>query len=342
MSNKSRAAWLFLVLAIAGCGGGGGSAGTSTGGFPSNTAPTANFAFACADLVCNFTSTSTDQDVGDAIVAYSWSFNDGPTAAVTTPSPTHTFTKAGTFDVILMVGDRANGVSSVKRTVTVTAPSVPASPHAGFTSSCASLDCSFTDTSTYDAGSVFQSRIWDFGDGTATATGSAVTHRYAATILTTYTVKLTVTDANGKTSSNTQTVVTSPPATSLGCVSGNCTLALTQASRVTATLVSHSCAAQQNQVRITAPVSQTIFPDGCVNPVGTVVAINGGSLFAAGTTLEFTVLSGSFPSSSLVFTPSIRVSGDYATGWTLTFDDGYGGPGEPDFNDMVILIKATP
>ena len=26
----------------------------------------------------------------------------------------------------------------------------------------------------------------------------------------------------------------------------------------------------------------------------------------------------------------------------VTFDDGYGGPGEPDFNDLVIVIKATP
>jgi hypothetical protein len=54
------------------------------------------------------------------------------------------------------------------------------------------------------------------------------------------------------------------------------------------------------------------------------------------------VLTGTLPDTSLVFTPSLRVSGDFASGWTLTFDDGYGGPGEPDFNDLVILLKATP
>jgi len=53
-------------------------------------------------------------------------------------------------------------------------------------------------------------------------------------------------------------------------------------------------------------------------------------------------LSGTLPSTALAFAPAIRVTGDFANGWTLTFDDGFGGPGEPDFNDLVILIKATP
>ena len=58
--------------------------------------------------------------------------------------------------------------------------------------------------------------------------------------------------------------------------------------------------------------------------------------------LQVAVLSGSVPGSPLVFPPTIRVTGDFASGWTLTFDDGFGGPGEPDFNDLVILVKAAP
>ena len=54
------------------------------------------------------------------------------------------------------------------------------------------------------------------------------------------------------------------------------------------------------------------------------------------------MLSGTLPDSTIVFNPALRVSGDFAQGWTLVFDDGYGGPGEPDFNDLVILVKATP
>jgi len=63
---------------------------------------------------------------------------------------------------------------------------------------------------------------------------------------------------------------------------------------------------------------------------------------AVNTTLELAVLSGLSGSTALAYPPTIRVSGDFASGWTLTFDDGFGGPGEPDFNDVVVLIKATP
>ena len=72
------------------------------------------------------------------------------------------------------------------------------------------------------------------------------------------------------------------------------------------------------------------------------VNINGGAVFAANTQLQIAVVSGTLPTASLAFQPAIRLTGDFANGWTLTFDDGYGGPGEPDFNDLVILIKATP
>ncbi len=61
----------------------------------------------------------------------------------------------------------------------------------------------------------------------------------------------------------------------------------------------------------------------------------------AGTTLQFAVRSGISSSATLQFPPTVRVSGSYPQ-WTLTFDDGYGGAGEPDFNDLVILIIATP
>jgi PKD repeat protein len=189
---------------------------------------------------------------------------------------------------------------------------------------------------------VFQSRNWDFGDTTTLAGASPTTHAYAATTLTTFTARLTVTDTAGKTSTSTQSVVVAPPATSLNCVGGNCVLSLAQASRVSAGLVSHSCGAQGNRVVITAPINQVIFPDGCVDPVGTVVTLNGGAVFAANTQLQIAVLSGTVPSTSLAFQPALRVTGDFANGWTLTFDDGFGGPGEPDFNDLVILIKATP
>ena len=337
MSYSLRGLGLLLVVgSLSACGGGGGGSSPAV-----NQAPTANFAFSCADLVCTFTSNSTDQDVGDAVVSQSWTFGDG-TTAVTAPAPVHAFAAAGGYDVNLVVADRSGASSNIVRRVTVTAPAAPAAPHANFSVSCVSLDCTFTDTTTYDPGSTFQSRLWDFGDSATLAGTTPAIHSYAATTLTTFTAKLTVTDMAGKTSTSTQSVLAAPPATSLNCVGGNCVLTLTQASRVSAGLVSHSCAAQGNRVRITAPVSQVLFPDGCVDPVGTAIQINGGAVFAANTQLRFEVLSGTVPSTSLAFPPALRVTGDFANGWLLTFDDGFGGPGEPDFNDLVIFIKATP
>jgi len=335
-----RLRWLApLLFVLSACGGGGGGGSSPAA---ENRAPTANFAFTCADLVCTFTSNSTDQDVGDAIASQSWTFGDGTAGAVTVPAPSHTFAAAGAYDVTLVVADRSGVSGSLVRRVTVTAPATPAAPHANFAVSCSSLDCTFTDSTTYDAGSAFQSRLWDFGDGTTLASTNPATHSYTATTLTTFTAKLTITDMAGKTSTNVQSVIVAPPATSLNCVGGNCVLNLTQPARVSAGLVSHSCSAQGNRVVMTAPVTQVIFPDGCVDPVGTVVSINGGAVFAANTQLQIAVVSGTLATARLAFTPAIRLTGDFANGWILTFDDGYGGPGEPDFNDLVILIKATP
>ncbi len=266
MSNWFRALWILPVLALAACGGGGGGGGSAPA---PNRAPTANFAFTCTDLACTLTSTSTDENVGDAIGSYAWTFGDGSTAA--TANPTHTFTAAGTYNVGLTVSDTAGLTNSVTRQITVTAPASGPGPHANFTKTCTSLDCTFTDTSTYDAGSTPASRVWDFGD-TATASTSPTTHTYAATTLTTFTTKLTVTDAGGKSSTSTQSVVVSPPATSLNCVGGGCALTLSTAARVTATIVSNSCSATGNEVALTAPVQQILFPDGCTATTNVPVA----------------------------------------------------------------------
>ena len=81
-----------------------------------------------------------------------------------------------------------------------------AAPSASFTSSCASLTCSFTDGSS-DDGSVVAWN-WSFGDGTS-ASAQHPSHTYAAAG--TYTVTLTVTDDEGASASTQRSVtVTSP------------------------------------------------------------------------------------------------------------------------------------
>ena len=80
-------------------------------------------------------------------------------------------------------------------------------PVAGFTSSCADLDCTFTDTSTDSDGSVV-AWDWDFGDGaTSTSQNPAYTYASAGT----YTVGLIVTDNEGATDATSASVTATEP-----------------------------------------------------------------------------------------------------------------------------------
>ena len=75
-------------------------------------------------------------------------------------------------------------------------------PSASFTSSCSTLTCGFSDTST-DPDEEIASWSWSFGDGT-TSSERSPSHTYSAAG--TYTVSLTVTDGTGLSSTTEQTV----------------------------------------------------------------------------------------------------------------------------------------
>jgi subtilisin family serine protease len=86
---------------------------------------------------------------------------------------------------------------------------VNAAPAATFTTNCADLFCTFTDTSTDTDGTIV-SWVWTFGDG-ATSTERHPSRTYAAGG--TYTVTLTVTDNQGTTATASGTVtLTAAPA----------------------------------------------------------------------------------------------------------------------------------
>ena len=90
-------------------------------------------------------------------------------------------------------------------------PPTNAPPAASFTTSCAYLTCSFTDTSTDSDGSIV-AWSWMFGDGpTSTSSAENPSHTFAAAG--SYTVGLIVTDNGGATSSTSATLtLVAPPA----------------------------------------------------------------------------------------------------------------------------------
>src|SRR5438552_1898912 len=169
---------------------------------PANQSPTAAFTSSCTNLTCTFTNTSSDPD--GSITANSWTFGDGQTSSVVSPS--HGYTAAGTYTVSLTVTDNQGATNTVSHNVTVTAPNQP--PTANFTFSCSALTCNFTSTSSDPDGTI-ASYSWTFGDG-ATSTLQNPSHSYAAGG--TYTVTLRVTDNQGAQSTPTsQNVTVTPP-----------------------------------------------------------------------------------------------------------------------------------
>ncbi len=139
----------------------------------------------CATLAVNF----TDQTTGP-VTAWSWNFGDGNTS--TEQNPSHAYTAAGTYTVILTATSAACDDIETK-TNYVTVQGVPGAAFVGNpVSGNAPLAVNFTDQSTNSP----TSWNWDFGDG-GVSTLRNPSHTYNAAG--DYTVMLTADNACGST-----------------------------------------------------------------------------------------------------------------------------------------------
>jgi PKD repeat protein len=171
-----------------------GSYSTST----PNVAPNASFTYSCSDLSCSFNGTGSSDSDG-SIASYAWSFGGSGSTA------NYTFSGSGTYSVTLTVTDNDGATDTQTRAVSVTAPVANTPPVASFTSSCTDLTCNFNASGSSDPSGVIASYSWSFG-------ASGVTASNTFTSAGTYNVTLTVTDDEGATDSQTNSVtVTAPP-----------------------------------------------------------------------------------------------------------------------------------
>ncbi len=165
--------------------------------YPSNSPepvlPVADFSTDITSGNAPLAVTFADKSTGDP-TEWDWDFGDGNVS--TEQNPVHTYTSAGTYTVKLTVSN-ADGSASKDGTITVLQTSEPVVPAADFSSSVTSesapLDVSFTDMSTGSP----TAWNWDFGDGTNSVDQNPV-HSYSSAG--TYTVTLTVSNANGTSS----------------------------------------------------------------------------------------------------------------------------------------------
>ncbi|MCC5844704.1 MAG: PKD domain-containing protein [Verrucomicrobia bacterium] len=164
-----------------------------------NQAPTAVFThsstFGIPPVTVDFDASGSTDPEGDSLT-FSWDFGDGNTGSGVSPS--HTYTGFGEFDVLLTVDDGEGNLVSVRQTLRIqNQPPVPAFTFSPATGS-APLSVSFNASGSVDPEGQALSYTWDFGDG-ATGAGVSPSHTFTEPMNTQ--VQLTVTDAQGASSS---------------------------------------------------------------------------------------------------------------------------------------------
>jgi MYXO-CTERM domain-containing protein len=144
---------------------------------------------------------SASRDPDGSIASYAWNFGNGSTGSGVAPSAT--YATAGTFTVTLTVTDNGGATSQATTTVTVTTNTQPPVANAGGPyAGTVNVAISFNGAASRDPDGSVVSYLWNFGDST-TASGVTAVHAYAAAG--SYTVRLTVTDNDGLTSSASTT-----------------------------------------------------------------------------------------------------------------------------------------
>jgi len=142
---------------------------------------------------------------GSPPYTYSWTFGDGATSS--SPNPSHTYTRPGTYVAQLTVGDSLASTASGDVTIVVTVQPLIATAQANPTEGDAPLDVSFSVT--VSGGLAPYTYQWMFGDGSAGTTQSVV-HRYSAPG--TYGAQVTVRDSLGSSVSSSVSVLVRPSA----------------------------------------------------------------------------------------------------------------------------------
>jgi len=344
------AATTVILAAAWACGGDGGT------GTEPNSDPVANFTGGpCTVAVpCSFADLSTDPDGDNTITTRTWNWGDGsPAESNLGSTPSHTFQTAGSPTVTLTVTDNGGKTNTKSIQVTVSGGTTTNTPPvAGFvvpTTCQVGFACSFTDSST-DSDGTIASWSWNFNDGTGVDVNQNPSHTFGAA--STYQVALTVTDNGGATNTITQGVTVNSAPQSGNCgVSGTdvtCELNIAQASQVTLTLTSSSCELAGNNVVVLQPFTQNVFSNTCfAGQEGTQITLHdatGAPLVVPVGLLRIRFHQGTASvGNPTPGAPAGTLDGGFPT-WTINFDDGGtpGIPGEPDFNDVVLSVTATP
>ena len=164
---------------------------------PLTATASASRSAATAPAAVTFTGTASG---GTSPFTFAWTFGDGGTS--TSQSPSHTYTTAGTYTASLTVSDSAGHTATASASSVNISPALSATAGGTPTSGVAPLTVTFTGTPA--GGRTPYTYAWTFGDGGTSALQSP-SHSYATAGI--YSAGLTVTDANGATTTATTTTI---------------------------------------------------------------------------------------------------------------------------------------
>lgn len=169
------------------------------GGTPDNQAPISKFSYSQNNLSVQFSDESSDPD--GKVTKWAWDFGDGKSS--TDKSPAHTYKKAGTYTVKLIVTDNKGAKNSSQQTIKVgKADPNNKAPVADFGFSGNGLSVKFADKST-DADGKIVKWDWDFDNGyDADIANPKLNYRGPGIFY----VRLTVTDDDGATATKTRRI----------------------------------------------------------------------------------------------------------------------------------------
>ncbi|HDM08666.1 MAG TPA: PKD domain-containing protein, partial [Candidatus Omnitrophica bacterium] len=170
----------------------------------------------CKGSEVTFDGSGSYTESGETL-SYFWDFGDGSTASG--EKVTHTYTRGGTYKVVLTVDDGQNAPNS--RTSDVINVMVNSSPYVSLRAVepvCVGTEVAFDASDSGDPDRDRLVYIWDFGDGTTLVAGAKVKHKYEKGGI--YNVKVTVDDGKGtscsKISDSIKLRVNTPPVADAG------------------------------------------------------------------------------------------------------------------------------
>ena len=156
---------------------------------------------------------STDPETTGSYFYCQWKFGDGSDDE-TGGSVGHAYATSGTKTVTLSVTDRHGSLDSATTQIVVQANQLPHAEAGDDVTVYKGEESYFSPMASYDSDGGIASVSWSFGDGSTDTTGfEPAAHTYANTG--TYTLTMTVTDADGGTATDSATVwvVNAPPMT---------------------------------------------------------------------------------------------------------------------------------